>query len=178
MDENQRIQQEINLRPWKTTPKACNPTQNDKHIAPNAFSAVLVSENDKKASADLLKTLYKTKPFAHPRENQGFLQKIRDSSRKSGIPWKIRDSIKNHGFLGNIKTLNGNIKILAPAQKAYKTQGKWRKIKGFDRKSLPDHGKASPNHEKLSSDHQKPSPKPGISSKTEEISPKTRFPDS
>ena len=96
---NQQQTMKNTPKPWETVPgpsksipKAWILSENEKIPPQNAFSAVLGSENHKKASADQLKTLYKTKPFAHPRENQGFLEKIRDSSRKSGIPWK------NQGF--------------------------------------------------------------------------------
>ena len=85
---------------------------------------------------------------------------------------------KNQGFHGQIKQIKENIRIGAPAQKAYKTQGKWSKIKGFEEKSTTNHEKTLPNHEKPSPDLQNPSPKPGFSPQTRESLPKTRFPQS
>ena len=113
MKQRQRIRRAINNEPWKNTPnpwetvpgpsksipKAWILSENEKIPPQNAFSAVLGSENHKKAAADQLKTLYKTKPFAPHRKNQGFQEKIRDPKKKSGIPgkyqetqWKYQDS--------------------------------------------------------------------------------------
>ena len=155
MNENQRIRQEIAPRPWKSITEPWKTILGPPKSIPRAWDLFQNKRN-------------------HPQNAiSGFLKgNIKNSVAKSQV------LCKNQGFHGQIKQINENITIGAPAQKAYKTQGKWRKIKGFDRKSLPDHGKASPNHEKLSSDRHNPSPKLGTSSKTKGISPKTLFPDS
>ena len=196
MKQNQGIRREINNEPWENTPKPWETVPGPSKSIPrawilsanvkippqNAFSAVLGSENHKKASADQLKTLYKTKLFAHPRKNQGFqeksgiprknqgfLENIRGSEKKSGIPRK------NQGFLENIKRLHGNIKIRAPAQKAYKTQGKWSKFKGFEEKSTTNHGKTLPKPWETVPGPSKSIPRAWILSENEKIPPQNAF---
>ena len=155
MKENQRIRQEITPWPWKSISKPWKTILRPPKSIPEAWD------------------LFRNGRNLPQNAFSGFLKgRMKNSVTKSQV------LCRNQGFHGQIKQINENIRIGAPAQKAYKTQWKWRKIKGFDRKSLRDHGKASPNHGKLSTDHQKPSPKLGISSKTAEISPSTRFPDS
>ena len=190
--ENQPQNNKIIPKPWKTLPGPPKPSpkpgisSETEEISPKTgFPQSWGREIDNKPPRICSKPFIKQSLLRIPERikdcwfksgipdsNQGFLIQIRDSWFKSG------NTDLNQGNQWGIKEFIENIRIRAPAQKAYKTQGKWSKIKGFEEKWTTNHEKTLPNHEKPSPDLRNPSPKPGFSPKTRKSLPKTRFPQS
>ena len=101
MKENQRIQREITPRPWKSISKPWKTILGPPKSIPKAWD---LFQNGRNLPQNAF---------------SGFLKgKIKNSVTKSRV------LCNNQGFHGQIKQFNENITIGAPAQKAYKTQGK------------------------------------------------------